>query len=52
MHEKWLGIVYSDSTSLYEELLEIDNSASVHSGKFYIRIRKSNNKVDSIETRL
>ena len=52
MHEKWLGIVYSDSTSLYEELLETDNSASVHSGKFYIRIRKSNNKVDSIETRL
>ena len=52
MHEKWLGIVYSDSTSLYEELLEIDNSASVHSGKFYIRIRKGNNKVDSIETRL
>ena len=30
MHEKGLRIVYNDNTSLYEELLEIDNSVSVH----------------------
>ena len=30
MHEKGLLIVYNDNTSLYEELLEIDNSVSVH----------------------
>ena len=30
MHEKCLRIVYNDNTSSYEELLEIDNSVSVH----------------------
>ena len=30
MHEKGLRIVYNENTSLYEELLEIDNSVSVH----------------------
>ena len=30
MHEKCLLIVYNDNTSSFEELLEIDNSISVH----------------------
>ena len=30
MHEKCLRMVYNDNTSSYEELLEIDNSVSVH----------------------
>ena len=30
MHEKCLRIVYNDNTSSYKELLEIDNSVSVH----------------------
>ena len=30
MHEKCFRIVYNDNTSLYEELLEIGNSVSVH----------------------
>ena len=30
LHERCLRIVYSDNTSSFEELLEIDNSLSVH----------------------
>ena len=30
MHERCLQIVYSDNTSSFEELLETDNSVSVH----------------------
>ena len=30
MHEKCFRIVYNDNVSLYEELLEIGNSVSVH----------------------
>ena len=37
MHEKCLCIVYNDNTSSYEELLEIDNSVSVHHRNLQIR---------------
>ena len=30
LHERCLQIVYSDNTSSFEELLETDNSVSVH----------------------
>ena len=29
-HERCLGIVYNNNTSSYEDLLEIDNSVSIH----------------------
>ena len=35
-HDKSLRIVYNDNTSSYEELLEIDNSVSVHPGNMQI----------------
>ena len=48
MHEKCLRIVYNDITSSYEELLEIDNSVSVHYRDIHILATELYKKVNGL----
>ena len=48
MHEKCLRIVYNDIASSYEELLQIDNSVSVHHRNIEILATELYKKVNGL----